>query len=72
MAQTDNKRKKTWKREIAVALFFWVGYLSHDIGNLEMVKVLVWPVAIFGAGAYGLDSASKQLHGVFPRNGPVG
>lgn len=59
--------KKTWKREIAVAMFIWIGVLSHDIDNLEMVKVLVWPVAVFGIGAFGLDATAKQLQPLVTR-----
>lgn len=68
MAKVTNN--KTWKRELATLMFFWVGVLSYDIDNLEMVKVLVWPVAAFGAGAFGLDAMSKQLQSNFRSEGP--
>jgi len=53
-------KTKTWKREVAVAIFalFWYTVLTGDI---EMVKVLVYPVFTFGALCFGLDWHSKQL-----------
>ena len=70
MTKTVN-RKKTWKRELAALMFLWLGVLSHDPENLEMVKVLVWPVAVFGGGAFGLDATSKQLQSKFNPAGPA-
>ena len=34
-------------------MFLWLGFLSYDVNNLEMVKVLVWPISTFGLFAYG-------------------
>lgn len=66
----EKQNKKTWKRELATIMFLWIGVLSYDTSNLEMVKVLVWPVAAFGAGAFGLDAMSKQLQPKFRSEGP--
>ena len=51
---------KTWKRELAVALIVGLGVVVY-FDNLEMVKVLVWPVFTFAAAAFGLDSYAKQV-----------
>lgn len=54
------KTPKTYKRETAVILlvaFFWV----VSTGDVEMVKVIVWPVFAFALGAYGLDGYAKQI-----------
>jgi len=56
----ENKKKKSYKREVAVVLlagFCWVVYQ----GDVEMVKVLVWPTFTFAAAAFGLDSYAKQV-----------
>lgn len=51
---------KTWKRELAVALIVGLCVVVY-FDNLEMVKVLVWPVFTFAAAAFGLDSYAKQV-----------
>jgi hypothetical protein len=51
---------KTWKRELAVLLIIGLGAVVY-VNNLEMVKVLVWPVFTFAAAAFGLDSYAKQV-----------
>lgn len=51
---------KTFKREIAIALLIGLGYVVY-IDDIEMVKVLVWPVFSFAAAAFGLDSYAKQV-----------
>lgn len=65
--ETTVTTKKTWKREVACIMLLWIGWLSYDPSNLEMVKVLVWPVSIFALGAYGLDATSKQLQPIINR-----
>lgn len=55
-----SKPRKTYKREVAVALFLWLGYLSLE-GNPNVVEMVVWPVFTFGIAAFGLDASSKQL-----------
>jgi hypothetical protein len=54
------EKVKTWKRELAVALILGLGAVVY-VGNLEMVKVLVWPIFTFAAAAFGLDSYAKQV-----------
>jgi hypothetical protein len=56
---------KTFKREVAAGLLIWLIYLvetKHD----AIIEILVWPVFAFAAAAFGLDAASKQLHGKAP------
>lgn len=52
--------EKTYKREVAVALLIWLGYIVefHDAAILE---ILVWPIFGFAAAAFGLDAVAKQL-----------
>ena len=54
------KASKTYKREVAVCLFLWLGYLSVD-GDPNVVEMLAWPIFTFAIAAFGLDSAAKQL-----------
>jgi hypothetical protein len=42
-------------------MFLWLGVMTYDPENIEMVKVIVWPITMFGLGAFGIDSYSKQL-----------
>lgn len=46
-------KPKTYSREIAVCLFIWLGYLTYEPANIEMVKVLVWPIFTFNLFAFG-------------------
>lgn len=48
-------KKKTWKREIAAAIMVAFWYIVIWKENVELVKVLVYPVFTFTAFAYGLD-----------------
>lgn len=57
---------KTWKREVAVALFLALGVLVYN-DKTEMVELLVWPVTVFAVGAFGLDATAKQLQSVIGR-----
>lgn len=51
---------KTYKREVAVILVLWVGYIV-EFHDAEILEIVVWPVFTFAAGAFGLDAVSKQL-----------
>jgi hypothetical protein len=46
--------KKSWKRETAVALFLWLGYLV-ETKEPELVQILAFPVFTFGALSFGLS-----------------
>lgn len=54
---------KTYKREIAVALLVWLGYVV-EIKDVSIVEVLVWPVFTFAALAFGLDWFGKSGGGM--------
>lgn len=54
------KDKKTYKRELAVILLAGLGYVVYT-GDVEMVKVIVWPIFAFVFGAFGMDSYAKQI-----------
>lgn len=54
----QEETKKTWKREVAVALLLGLGYVVYT-ENVELVKILVWPVVAFAGAAFGLDVYSK-------------
>jgi len=51
---------KTFKREVAIVLMLAFSYVVYT-DDIEMVKVLVWPVFTFAAAAFGLDSYAKQV-----------
>lgn len=52
--------RKTFKREIAVALLLWLIYVV-EVKDVSIVEVLVWPIFAFLGAAFGLDAYSKQL-----------
>lgn len=58
--QSKDKVTKSYKRETAAILFFCLGWVVF-IGDIEMVKILVWPIFTFGLAAFGLDSYAKQI-----------
>jgi hypothetical protein len=52
--------KKTYKRELAVALLVWLIYVV-EVKDVTIVEVLVWPIFAFVGAAFGFDAYSKQL-----------
>jgi hypothetical protein len=52
--------KKTFKREIAVALLLWLAYVV-EVKDVSVVEVIIWPIFAFLGAAFGLDAYSKQL-----------
>ena len=58
MSNSSETTKKTWKREVAVVMLLGLGYVVYT-ENIEMVQVLVWPIATFAGAAFGLDVYSK-------------
>jgi hypothetical protein len=54
--------KKTYKRELAVALLVWLIYVV-EVKDVTLVEVLVWPIFAFVGAAFGFDAYSKQLWG---------
>jgi len=52
--------KKTYKRELAIALLIWLIYVV-EVKDVTVVEVLVWPIFAFVGAAFGFDAYSKQL-----------
>jgi hypothetical protein len=52
--------KKTYKREVAIGLLIFLGYVVETKGP-EIVELLVWPTFTFAGLAFGLDWGHKQL-----------
>lgn len=59
---------KTYKRELAVALLVWFGYLV-ETKDINIVEVLVWPVFTYSALAFGIDWWGKS-NGMQRNSGP--
>lgn len=55
----DLTRHKTYKREVAVAMLVGFAGIIY-LGDVEMVKVMVWPIVGFAAAAFGLDAVGSQ------------
>lgn len=51
--------KKTFKREVATVLLAFLCFIIFG-GDIEMVKVIIYPFMAFAALAFGLDWGSKQ------------
>jgi len=51
--------KKTYKRETAWAFILILGYII-GVGDVELLKVVVWPFMLFIGAAFGMDWAAKQ------------
>lgn len=51
--------KKTYKREVAVALLIWLAYVV-EVKDATIVEVLVWPIFAFVALSFGLDWFNKS------------
>jgi hypothetical protein len=54
--------KKTFKRELAVALLIWLVYIV-EVKDDAIIEVLVWPIFTFVTAAFGLDQYSKLQQG---------
>lgn len=54
-----NKPQKTFKREVAILLLSFLCYIIYG-GDIEMVKVIVYPFVAFAGLAFGLDWKGKQ------------
>ena len=44
---------RTWSRQTAFCMFLGCGLLAYN-GQIEELKIVIWPVAIFGLAAFGL------------------
>ncbi|UWR30965.1 hypothetical protein K3758_05400 [Sulfitobacter sp. W002] len=60
-------RAKTYKRELATALLAFVcGLAVAAVGGpsvpaMEALRIMIAPVFLFAAGAFGLDEMSKNM-----------
>jgi hypothetical protein len=50
--------KKSYKRELAIALLIWFAYLV-ETKDESLIEVLVWPVFTYSALAFGIDWYGK-------------
>ena len=54
---------KTYKRETAVVLLAFLGFMAWkaaQVDPVEVFKVLVWPIMTWAGLAFGVDWYSKQ------------
>jgi hypothetical protein len=54
--------RKTFKRELAVALIIWLIYVV-ETKDATIIEVLAWPVFAFVTAAFGIDQYSKLQQG---------
>lgn len=50
----EDKPKKTYKRELAIALLIWLVYLV-ETKPTEVIEVVTFPILTFNALAFGLS-----------------
>ena len=50
---------KTYKREVALVLFLWLGYIV-ETKDVNTIEILVWPIFTFSALAFGMDWFGKS------------
>ena len=56
---------KTYKRELAVLLLLWLGYIV-EVKDVAIIEILVWPVFSFAAAAFGFDQYAKLQQATKP------
>lgn len=56
--QEGNYKSKSYKRELAIVLLIWFGYLV-ETKDESLIEVLVWPVFTYSALAFGIDWYGK-------------
>lgn len=57
--------EKTFKREIATVLAFFLCFIAWKAAEAEPVetlKVIIWPIMLFVGAAFGMQWASKQTN----------
>ena len=50
---------KTYKREVAFLMFLYIVYLGI-VGAVAVLEVVIWPLMLFVATAFGMEWASAQ------------
>ncbi|WP_299844087.1 hypothetical protein [uncultured Roseovarius sp.] len=56
-------QQKTFKREIAAGMAFFLCFIAwkaSDAAPVETLKVIIWPIMLFVGAAFGMQWASKQ------------
>lgn len=53
-------KPKTYKREVAIVLFLWLGYIV-ETKDVNTIEILVWPIFTFSALAFGMDWFGKSV-----------
>ncbi len=56
--------KKTYKREVAIALLIWLAYVV-EVKDANIVEILVWPIFTFVALSFGIDWWGKSGNSVW-------
>lgn len=55
-------KTKSYKREVATGLILYVlGMTSGLYGDIEMLKIIIWPIITFASGAFGLEGM-RQIY----------
>lgn len=57
-------RNKTFKREVSTILLGLLMYIAIGVNDVEMVKVLAWPIFTFAGLSFGLDWQGKRGNSV--------
>lgn len=50
--------KKTFKRELGLALIFWLVYIV-ETKDVQIIEILVWPIFTYVSAAFGIDAYGK-------------
>lgn len=53
-------RHKTFKREVALGLLFFIVYLALT-GDIEVLEIITGPFVLFAMGSFGMDAIAKQI-----------
>ena len=51
--------RKTYKREVAMALLVWLAYVV-ETKDANIIEILVWPIFTFVGLAFGMDWFGKS------------
>lgn len=62
-------KPKTYKRELAIVLLLWFGYIV-ETKDAETIQMLVWPIFTYMSLAFGVDWWGKS--GGVRQNSPTG
>ena len=57
--------KKTFKREVAIAILIYLAVIimmAADQQPVETLKIIIWPAMIYVFQAFGMEWVSKQTN----------